>query len=487
MHKIPGTRCENTHIQGFYRYAGHEAVAFKGQCAINAGMTSSPHTDTLNWLLDYTNANGATACDAVLFESVDISASCRLGKPEGLERSERKALGLRAFAGQQSAIVSGSDTSKEALKELAERAIAMAKATPADCDSVLADPSLHPTDIPDLHIYDAEEPGMEWFNAQCKETEDAARAVEGITNSEGADAQYGTHKITLAIHNGAGITFSHSYNTSHFSLSVSVLAGTGTNMERDYEFSSARYRSDLDKAQWIGKEAAKRVLRRLNPRKVATCQAPVVFDPRVSRSFLSILAGSISGNAITRGSSFLKNDLHKQVFPESITIVDDPHMLRGLGSKPFDGEGVKNGQCALVENGVLATWLLDLRSAKKLGMKTTGHATRGIASPPSPSSSNLYMQAGFVTPKELISDIKSGFYVTETFGMGINTTTGDYSQGAAGFWVENGEIAYPVSEVTIAGHLRDMFATLTPANDLVYRYATNAPTLRVESMTVAGT
>ncbi len=213
---------------------------------------------------------------------------------------------------------------------------------------------------------------------------------------------------------------------------------------------------------------------------------PIVFDPRISRSLLSVLAGSISGSAIARGSSFLKDSLHQPIFASGIRIIDDPHLKSGMGSKPFDGEGVRNEKRAIVEDGVLTTWLLDMRSANKLGMTTTGHATRGIASPPSPSSTNLYMENGELSPQALMKDIKSGLYVTETFGMGISTVTGDYSQGAAGFWIENGEIAYPVSEITIAGHLSDIFKSITPANDLVFRYATNAPTLRIDAMTVAG-
>jgi PmbA protein len=213
---------------------------------------------------------------------------------------------------------------------------------------------------------------------------------------------------------------------------------------------------------------------------------PVVFDPRVSRSLLSVLASAISGHAVARGSSFLKDRLGEPVFGKTITIIDDPHIKAGLGSKPFDGEGVANQRRSLVENGVLKSWLLDMRSANKLHMETTGNAARGVAAPPSPAATNLYLAGGKDSPLALIKDIKNGLYVTETFGMGINTTTGDYSQGAAGFWIEKGELAYPVSEITIAGHLSDMFRTLTPANDLEFRYATNAPTVRVETMTVAG-
>jgi len=452
---------------------------------LNLKIMSDP-LDTLSWLLDKARNFGADAADAVMFETVDASTSRRMRNPEGLERAESKALGLRTFVGSQQAIVSGTDTHKDALTELAERAVAMARATPADPDSTLAPEHLLCREVGDLQLCDNNEPDAAWLSDQCKEAEDAALSVKGITNSEGADAHFSKSRTCLAISNGKGVGFAQSYKSSHFSVSVSVLAGEGTGMERDYEFSSARHRTDLSSARDIGLEASRRTLKRLNPRKVNTCQVPVVFDPRVSRSLVNVLAGAISGGSIARGSSFLKDNLHQPIFADGVMIFDDPHMLRALGSKPFDGEGVKNSKRALIDRGVLTTWLLDMRTANKLKMTTTGHATRGIGAPPSPSCTNLYMDKGTLTPAALMKDIKSGLYVTETFGMGINTVTGDYSQGAAGFWIENGELAYPVSEITIAGQLRDMFRTLTPANDLIFRYPTNAPTVRVETMTIAG-
>jgi PmbA protein len=445
------------------------------------------NSDTISQLLEKTIRLGATACDVVMFETVDISTSQRMGKPEGLERSESKAIGLRAFKGSQQAIVSGTDTNTDALTELAERAVSMAKATPADLHSTLAPESLFATNIPDLDLCDDHEPDVDWLKQQCKLGEDAALSVEGITNSESADAHYSKSKIHLGIHNGEHIAFENHYASSHFSLSVCVLAGNGTAMQRDYDFTSSRHRSDLQDVTAIGLNAAKRTLERLNPRKVPTCQVPVVFDPRISRGLVSIVANAISGSSIARGSSFLKNALHTQIFPASISIIDNPHIKRGLGSRPFDGEGVRNQKHAIIEDGMLTTWLLDMRTANKLNLTTTGHASRGVSSPPSPASTNLYMKNGKFTPETLIKDIKSGLYVTETFGMGVNIVTGDYSQGAAGFWIENGVIAYPVSEITIAGHMSEMFKSLSAANDLVFRYGTNAPTLRIESMTVAGT
>ena len=443
--------------------------------------------DKLGWLLEHARRSGAEACDAVMFETVDVSTSYRLGKPEGMERSESKAVGLRAFIGAQQAIVSGTDTGKDALQELAERAVAMARATPADPDSTLAPESLYAKEIPDLDLFDGDEPSVDWLTNQCKKAEEAALSVPGITNSEGADAHYGQNRISLAIHNGKTQSFAQDYRSSHFSLSISVLAGTGTGMERDYDFTTTRHRSDLKDAATMGLHASRRALKRLNPRKIATCQVPIIFDPRISRGLVSVLASAISGSAIARGSSFLKNAMDEQIFAKFICIIDDPHLKGALGSKPFDGEGVANQKRAIIDSGTLTTWLLDVRTAKKLNLTTTGHAARGVASPPSPSSTNLYMENGIVSPAELIRETKTGLYVTETFGMGINTVTGDYSQGAAGFWIENGELAYPVSEITIAGHLSDMFKTATPANDLAFHYATNAPTLRIDAMTVAGT
>ncbi len=257
-------------------------------------------------------------------------------------------------------------------------------------------------------------------------------------------------------------------------------------MERDYEFSSRRHAADLESAAEIGRRAGEKAVRRLGPRKVKSQSVPIVYDPRVSGGLVGHFASAISGSAIARGTSFLKKEMGKPVFAKGISIVDDPHMKRGLRSKPFDGEGVMNRRFHLIEDGVLTTWLLDTATARQLGLETTGHASRGTGGPPSPSTTNLYMEAGCLSVKELIADIRQGLYVTEMIGMGINGVTGDYSRGASGFWIENGEIAYPVSEITVAGNLKDMFLNMTPADDLEFRYGTNAPTIRVEGMTVAG-
>lgn len=445
-------------------------------------MTQKFSADIASQLLSSALSLGATAADAILVTSSDLSCSIRKGKQEGLERAESAALGLRVLAGKKQAIVSTTDFNEATLHELAARAIAMAKAAPDDPFSGLAEPAEQAVHFPELDLHDGEEPSPEWMMEQCRIAEDAALSAPGITNSEGAEASYGASRVTLATSSG----FSGSYRTSYHSLSVSVLAGEGTGMERDYDYTTARFRGDLASAEIIGKSAASLTLRRLNPRKVKTCEVPVLFDPRVGRSLLLAFAGAINGASVARGTSFLKGCMGEAVFGEGVTIMDDPHILRGLGSKPFDGEGVANAKRALVERGVLQSWLLDCRSARQLGLKTTGHAARGVSSPPSPSSTNLYVQPGALTPAAMIAEVKNGLYVTDLFGMGVNLVTGDYSQGAAGIWIENGALAYPVSEITIAGHLGAMFRQLTPASDLTFKYAANTPTLRVERMTVAG-
>jgi PmbA protein len=428
---------------------------------------------------------GAEAADAVLFEGASLSHSQRLGKVEKLERSEGYDLGLRVLIGKQQAIVSSNDRSRQALDELVTRAIDMAKTVPEDPFCGIADPADLAREWPgaELELDDPVEPPPEKLIAMASAAEDAARAVPGVTNSEGAEAGWGRSSVAMVASNG----FAGSYSGTSHSVSVSVLAGTGTSMERDYDYSSAVWAEDLLDPQAIGKNAGERAVKRLNARKVATQQVPVVFDPRVSGGIMRHLIGAITGPSIARGTSFLKDKLGKQILPPGLAIIDDPHRKRGLRTKPFDGEGVRNQRRAIVEDGVLQTWLLDLRSARQLGLKTTGHASRGTSGPPSPGPTNLYMEPGAVTVEELIANIKQGFYVNELMGMGVNGLTGDYSRGAAGFWIENGAIAYPVSEITIASNLNEMFLHLTPANDLVFKTGSDAPTLRIDGMTIAGT
>jgi PmbA protein len=425
---------------------------------------------------------GADAADAVLFEAAALQVTHRLGKPEDLERAESRDLGLRAFVGRRSAVVSSNDFEADGFGALAERAVAMARAAPEDPYSGLADPDLIAKTWPELELDDGEEPSADALYAQAAACEAAALAVPGVTNSEEAGASWSRARIALAASNG----FAGDYAASSHGFSVSVLAGEGAGMERDYDHSAARWRAELTAPEAVGRSAGERAVARLEPRKVKTQKVPVVFDPRVSRSLLGHFAGAISGVAVARGTSFLKDRLGAQVFAEGVEIVDDPHRRRGLASKPFDGEGVANRRMALVEGGVLQTWLLDTSSARQLGLRSAGHASRGTSGPPGPSTSNLYMAAGPLAPEALIGELKAGFYVTELIGFGVNAVTGDYSRGAAGFWIEDGERAFPVSELTIAGNLKDMFLQLTPASDLVFRYGSNAPTIRIEGMTVAG-
>lgn len=436
----------------------------------------------LSDLIEAARKAGADAADAVAFNAASVSVAWRLGKLEKLERSESCDLGLRVFVGKRQATVSSTDFKPETLKEVVDRAVAMAMAAPEDPYCGLAEPGRIAVNPPTLDICDSLEPDTQALIDDAREAEDAARSVPGVTNSEGSETGWSRAEIAMAATNG----FARTYATSSHSLAASVLAGEGLGMERDYDFTTAVYRSDLEEPAAIGRNAGERAVKRLNAAKIETQKVPVVYDPRVAGGIVRHAASGINGAAIARGTSFLKDSMGERIFPEGVAIVDDPHRGRGLRSKPFDGEGLPNARRVLFENGSLKTWILDLASAKQLGLQSTGHAARGTATPPSPAATNLYMEAGSQTPEELLGDIKSGFYVTELIGMGVNMVTGDYSRGATGFWIENGEITRPVSEMTIAGNLKNMFAALTPANDLAFRFGVDAPTIRIDGMTVAG-
>lgn len=433
-------------------------------------------------LLDGAKSAGADAADALYVEGVSSSVSYRLGKLEDVERAESYDLGLRVFVGQKVAFVSSTDFSADALAALPGRAVTMARLAPEDRYAGLAPADRLAKSIPQLDLEDAAEPSADTLIERARGAEGAALAVKGVTNSEGGGASFSRSAIALATSTGF---YGRYAGTSH-GIGVAVLAGEGTGMERDYDHASARHAGDLRSAEEIGRTAGEKAVKRLNPRSMKSQTVPVVFHPDEAAGLLGHFAGAISGVAIARGVSFLKDRINQAIFAPGINITDDPHRRRGLRSKPFDGEGVANQRRALIENGVLTSWLLDCASARQLGLETTGHAARGTGGPPSPSSTNLYLEAGKLPVKDLIADIKQGFYVTELMGMGVNGVTGDYSRGAAGFWIENGEIAFPVSEVTIAGNLKDMFASLTPASDLEFRHGTNAPTVRIEGMTLAG-
>ena len=358
----------------------------------------------------------------------------------------------------------------------------MARVAPDDQFAGLADEALLAYTFPDLELLDPNLPTVKQLETMARAAEQAGLSVKGVTKSGGASASAGIGGMVLVTSHG----FSGSYLGSRHGVSMTAIAGDGTGMERDYDYFSALHAADLESPEKIGRSAGTRAVERINPRKVTTRKVPVVFDPRVANSLVSHLAGAVNGASIARKTSFLKDKMGAQLFAAGIRIIDDPLRKRGLRSHPFDGEGVAGKRLALIDDGVLRSWLLDCATARELGLVTTGHAQRGVSSSPSPGASNLHLEAGSLSPEALIADIADGFYVTDLIGSGVNGVTGDYSRGASGFWIENGKRTYPVSEVTIAGHLFDIFRSLTPANDLEFKYGINAPTVRVEGLTVAG-
>jgi PmbA protein len=433
-------------------------------------------------LVDAARRAGADAADAVAVRSVSLSVEVRDGHVEDSERAEGDDVGLRVLVGHRQAVVSTNDVRGDGVDTLAERAVAMARAAPEDPYAGLADRAELARNVPDLDLLDPDMPPVTRLEQLALAAEAAGLAVPGVAKSGGASASAGIGGMVLVTSDG----FHGAYLGSRHSVSMMAIAGEGLGMERDYDFSSALHAADLDRAEAVGRKAGERTVRRVNPRKVPTKKVPVVFDPRIAGGLIGHLAGAINGSAIARKTSFLKDKLGEQLFASGINVIDDPLRRRGLRSRPFDAEGVTGRQRAIIEDGRLTTWLLDSATARELGLKTTGHAQRGVSSAPSPGATNLHLAPGTATPDELIADIDEGFYVADLIGVGVNLITGDYSRGAAGFWIEHGRISYPVSEVTIAGHLNDMFRTLVPANDLEFRYGTNAPTVRVEGLTVAG-
>jgi PmbA protein len=435
----------------------------------------------LSDLIARARAAGADAADAVLVSGTSLSVSRRLGETEHVERSEGRDLGLRVFLGKQAAIVSATTIDPSRFGELAERAVAMARVVPEDPFAGLADTAAPPRDLA-LDLEDPGEPAAETLIARAAAAEEAAMAVNGVTNSEGAEAGY-SRAIGMLVTAGG---FAGRTVRTHHSVSAAALAGAGTAMQRDYDHHGTVHLADLDDPGAIGRSAGERAVARLNPARPKTGKLSVVFDPRVAGSLLGHLAGSINGASVARGTSFLKDRLGQRIFPAGTTVRDDPLRPRGLRSRIFDGEGTPTAARDLIADGVLTTWLLDSRSARQLGMASTGHAARGTGGPPSPAPTNLYLDAGPLSPAALMADIKLGLYVTELIGMGVNGITGDYSRGAAGFLIRDGAIAEPVAEITIAGNLLDMFLHLTQANDLRFRRGTDSPTVRIEGLTMAG-
>jgi PmbA protein len=434
-------------------------------------------------LVERARKAGADAADAIYIADASTGVQVRLGALEDVERSEGEEIGLRFFIGRRSASVSSSDLSDDALTALVERAAAMAREAPEDPYSGLApEDRLMRGDGPDVDGDDGCDPLPTELKARALEIEDAARAVAGVTNSGGASMSAGRSVIALATSHG----FCRGYSTSGYSGSASVIAGEGAGMERDYAQHSARHYADLDAPGAIGRLAGERAVARLHPAKLASGAMPVVFDPRVGTSLVGHLVGAITGSAIARRTSFLLGKEEEAIFDEDIVIRDDPHRPRGLRSKPFDGEGLPTTPSDLVAGGRVTRWLLDSASARQLGRAPTGHATRGVGGSPGANATNVHMEPGSLTVEGLIGDIARGVYVTELIGQGVNMVTGDYSRGASGFIIENGQIGPAVSEITIAGNLLDMFRNLARADDLEFRRAVNVPTLRIEGMMIAG-
>ncbi len=435
-------------------------------------------------IIEQARAGGADAADAVYVGDASTAVQVRMGALEDVGRSENAELGLRVFVGTRSAIVSTSDLSHDALAVLVERAVAMARLAPEDPWSGLAPAErLMKGTAPDLGLDDGGDPAPDELKARAIALEDAARAIPGVTMSDGASASASRATVAIATSHG----FVGGYATTSYGMSTTMLAGDGNGaMQRDYAGHSARCQTLLDAPEAIGRLAGERAAARIGTGRIDSGAMPVVFDRRLSAGLVGQLVGAIAGSAIARRTSFLLDALGTRILPAGVHVRDDPHRPRGLRSRPFDGEGLPVSPTDIVEDGVLQTWLLDSASARQLGLEPTGHAARGVGSNPGVATSNLYMAAGHVPPETLIGEIDRGVLVIELIGHGVNGVTGDYSLGAAGFAIERGEITRPVGEFTIAGNLKSMFLGLTPANDLEFRYGANAPTIRIDGMTVAG-
>lgn len=449
----------------------------------HAMIDKSKAEDVLGKVLALAKSHGTTAADAVLFHSVSHSVSFRLGELEDVERAEGTDLGVRLICDKRSASVSTTDLSSANLETLVARCADMAKNAPEDPFVGLAPQERLATGpFPDLDLGDFQEPGTETLKERAHACEQAAMDVKGISNSSGAGASYGEGRKWLATSHGF---FGESGGSSH-SVSVSVLAEDENGMERDYDYDSKTHFEDMREASAIGTRAGERTIARLSPRKLKSQTAPVIYSNRVSSSLLGHLAGAINGASIARGVSFLKDKLGTQIFSEAINVQDNPFRKRGHGSRPFDGEGLAPEAFAVIENGVLTNWIMNSAHGRQLGLDSNARATRGTGGAPGASTTNFYLEAGTASLDDLQTDAGTCLLVTDMFGPQVNSNTGDYSVGCGGFWIENGKIAYPVSEITIAGNLLDMYRDLIPANDLEFRGATNAPSILIREMTIAG-
>jgi PmbA protein len=448
---------------------------------MSSEIDSSTLLSRASQLIDLAKKAGADAADAVVVRSRAQSVSVRLGKVEGTESSESDDFSLRVFVGKRVASVSANPGFD--LTALAERAVAMAKVSPEDPFACLADQNRLARTYPDLQLLDTTEVGADQLREAALAAEAAALAIKGVTNSSGAGASAGMGGLVLATSHG----FEGSYMASRFGNSVSVIAGEGTGMERDYDFDSRLYYAELDDPAEIGRRAGERTIKRINPRQVPTGKdVTVIFDPRVARGIVGHIAGAINGASVARKTSFLRDKMGQQVLKSGLSITDDPLIVRGPSSRPFDGEGVSGEKLVMIEDGVLKHWFLSTSTANEIGgFETNGRGVRGGTSV-TPASTNLALEPGDISPEELIRSVGNGFYITELIGQGVNMITGEYSRGATGFWIENGELTFAVSEVTIASNLKDMFMRLTLANDIDRKFGVAAPTLAIEGMTLAG-
>lgn len=444
-------------------------------------LTVNEALDRAAHLCQTARSAGADAADALYYCDAATSVSMRLGKLEEVESSVSQDISLRVFVGQRSASVSTADLSLDALTAIVERCVAMAREAPEDDYAGLAPADLLMTGmVPDLDLDDGSEPDPQALRAAALSAEDAARAVAGVSNSEGGGASHSRLRFALATSHG----FAGGYGSSAHSLSASVIAGEGADMQRDYDWHSARHAADLESPATIGARAGARAVARLNPGKAPTGKLPILFDPRVGGSLVGHLVGAIGGPSIARRTSFLLDQLDSELFDPAIIIRDEPLRARGLRSRAFDGEGLPCAPRDIVVGGRLTGWLLDSASARQLDLIPTGHASRGGGAS-GVAVSNLHLAAGSISPAAMMADIAEGIYVTELIGQGVNPVTGDYSRGASGFVIRGGVLAEPVAEFTIAGNLLDMYRALVAADDLDFRYATNVPTLRIDGMTVA--
>ena len=425
-------------------------------------------------------SRGADFSDIVIAKNLSKNVGCRLGNLEEIEQSETQVLGLRTFIGERSAIISTNNFSRDSIIESIDRVINMTKLAPKDPMVSLASQTIEK--IPDLDLFDSHDLKPDDLKDLALRTEEASLKIKGINNSNGASSSQSKTSFHLSTSNG----FSGGYKKSNYSISCSSIAGDDLNMQTDYDYDSKVFFKDLKDEFSIGEKAAKNTLAKCNPKKIKTCTSDIVFDPRVSRTILAHFSSLINGASIARGSSFLSEKMNTKIFNKDVNIIDDPSILRGIASKPFDDEGCGIQKLNIVQNGNLNSWILDTTTAKQLNLNSNNRASRGMSSPPSPSSTNMFIENGSFSVNEIIKNIKDGFYVTDLIGQGVNLITGDYSRGAGGFKIEDGNITFPINEVTIADNLKDMFSRMIIANDLDFKYSINSPTILIEGMKIAG-